>query len=218
MTPQQRGEHGGAVHFYFQGDAAAGRSWGCARGCLPKHRSAALSHSVLSDFRGLLQVLLWVQLIPNSSAFVPLATGHVGETVSYEFWKFAFLVKSMKTSCPKHFWEMQLCQNSLFHESTSNSGKQSHVRKRQWNLFISLNFFFFLRKFWFSSLFFYFLLFKIHLSQKVRKEHWKPRRRGMGVNKENREGTLSPFTFLSPMFFSDLCSLMKKEAQSPTCF
>lgn len=143
MTPQQRGEHGGAVHFYFQGDAAAGRSWGCARGCMPKHRSASFSHSILSDFRGLLQLLLWVQLIPNSSAFVPLATGRVGETVSYEYWKFAFVVKSMKTSCPKHFWEMQLCQNSLFYESTSNSGKQSHVRKRQWNLSFLLTFFFF---------------------------------------------------------------------------
>lgn len=28
ITPQQREQHGGAVHFYFQGDAAAGRTFG----------------------------------------------------------------------------------------------------------------------------------------------------------------------------------------------
>lgn len=87
------------MHVYFQEDAAAGRSFGC----MPKHRSTSLYHCVLSDFRVLLQVLLGVlvcvQLIPNSSTFVPLSTGHV----SYECWKYALLRKFTSTFCPKTF-------------------------------------------------------------------------------------------------------------------
>lgn len=75
----------------------------------------------------------------------------------------------------------------------------THFRNRKCSLSFLLTFQKEKRK---KNLLFMFLFsfpFLIQPSYKFRKEHWKPRRRGMGVNRENFP--LSPFTFLTSLIF-----------------